>query len=117
MNLEANEMIRAAYEDGKAEINGREYVFTAMSHKQRRRVCTYFTSVQSFLHAGDLSFIDSAAFEPIEAIINKTVMFGGSLLDRLGDAHWELHPEDYFVFISAALAVISYPFTAANRTD
>ncbi len=109
-------MIKAVYDDGVAEINDRSYTFIKMKHKDRRKVFAYFTHVAKQVQDSDMSFLDSPEFEPVEAVINKSVTLDGSLLSVLGDDHWDKHPEDYIMFISTALQVISYPFMGAAPT-
>lgn len=113
---DAMEMIRAVFEDGEAEINGRVYAFHKMAHKQRRKVFAYYTAVAPRADAQDLSFLDEPGFEAVEAVINDAVSFDGSLLSRIGERHWEEFPGDYVTFILTALAVISYPFLPVGHT-
>lgn len=114
--LQAHAMIKKIFEDSEAEINGNKYKLTSLTHKQRRKVFAFYTTVTSKVKGGDLSFLDSEEFEAIESIVNKSTTFEGSLLSVLGDAHWEANPNDYVVFISTVLPVISYPFMGANAT-
>ena len=113
---QARNMIRAIYEDGEAEINGRVYRFTKMTHKQRRKVFAFYTSVSGDVARNDFSFLDSDRFGAVEDVINKSVTYNDSLLSVLGDAHWEKYPDDYLQFIPTALGVISYPFLAGADT-
>ena len=113
----AQEMICAVYGDQEAEINGRVYCFTKMTHKQRRKVFAFYTRVAKQVEANNFSFLDSPEFAPVEETINKTVTYEGSLLSVLGDAHWEEHAEDYLPFIGISLAAISYPFIAGSLTS
>lgn len=109
----AKAMIKAVFEDGEAEINGRKYCFLKMTHKERRKVFAFYTKVQEQVARKDMSFLDSPEFEPVEAVINKSVSINDSLLLRVGDTHWEKYPEDYVSFIMTALPVISFPFFPA----
>ena len=113
---QAREMIKAIYDDGEAEINGRKYRFTSMVHKKRRKVFSYYSHVAPQLEANDFSFLDSPEFEAVEEVINNTVMYNDSLLSRLGDAHWEKYPGDYLTLMGIALSVISYPFFPEGPT-
>ena len=113
---QARAMIRAIYEDGEAEINGRVYRFTKMTHKQRRKVFAFYTSVARDVERNDFSFLDSDRFAAVEDVINKSVTYNDSLLSVLGDTHWEKYPDDYLQFIPTALGVISYPFLAGADT-
>lgn len=112
---DALSQVKAVYDDGFAEINGREYHFTKMRHKQRRSVFAFLTSVQESIQRGDFSFFDYPQFSNIEKIIADSVTFDGSLLSRCTD-HWEGYPEDYVIFTVTALGVISYPFLGAGAT-
>jgi len=114
---QAKKMIKDIYDEGVAEINGREYKFTVMNHKKRRKVFAFYTGVAASLHNNDYSFLALPEFEPVEAIVNDSVTFNDSLLSRLGDKHWEEYACDYLAFIGVALAVISYPFLAGKDTD
>lgn len=109
-------MIRAIFEDGEAEINGRVYTFNKMQHKQRRKVFAFYSRVAPRVQDNDYSFLDAPDFEPVEKVISDVVTFDGSLLSRLGDTHWDEHPDDYLTFIAIALQVISFPFFPANVT-
>lgn len=113
---QARALVKAVYDDGEAAINGRVYVFTKMQHKKRRKVFAFYTRVAGQIQANDFSFLDSSDFERVEQVINDAVTYNDSLLSRLGDSHWEKHPDDYLTFIGMALAVISYPFLPANPT-
>lgn len=112
----ALDMIKAVYEDGEAEINGRIYTFCKMTHKQRRKVFSFYTQVAAAVERNDFGFLDTPAFEPVENVINNAVSIDGSLLSKVGDGHWEDHPDDYITFISTAMTVISYPFFPVSVT-
>jgi len=103
--LEAHEMIKAVYEDGEAEINGRVYKLTKTTHKKRRKIFSFFTSIEQ----GTFSFLETAEFEDVEKIISDIILFEGDLLSRLPD-HWENYPEDYILFVSTMMGALSYPF-------
>lgn len=107
-------MIKAVYDDGEAEINGRKYQFTKMVHKERRKVFAFYTKVAQEIALQNFWFLESPDFESVESIIYSRVLFEGSALSKLGDAHWDKYPDDYLTLISIALAVISYPFLPAG---
>lgn len=106
---EALSIIKAVYDDGVAEINGRSYCFMQMRHEKRRSVFAFYTGVANAIQLGDFSFLDTPNFSFIEKIINDSITLDGSVLSKLSE-HWDKHPEDYIKFITTALAVISYPF-------
>lgn len=112
---QAYAMIKAVYDDGVATINGRDYTFTKMVHKQRRKVFAFMTKVQDMMARGDMSFLDWEEFEKVEQVINNVVLFNGSALSKL-DTHWESYAEDYVPFVTTAMGVISYPFLSASHT-
>lgn len=107
--------IKAVYEDGAAEINGREYKFHVTTHITRRKIFAFFTSIQNGIAASDFSFLASPKFAEVEKDINKMVTFDGNLLSKL-DNHWDEYPEDYINFITCAMGVISYPFLKGSLT-
>jgi hypothetical protein len=109
-------MFRAIFDDGEAEINGRAYKFTKMVHKARRRVFAFYSKVGTMAAQNDFSFLDWPEFETVEKVINDAVLFNDSRLSVLGDAHWDKYPDDYLMFISTAMGVISYPFLSGSVT-
>tara|TARA_R110000850_G_scaffold95629_2_gene200693 strand:+ start:412 stop:783 length:372 start_codon:yes stop_codon:yes gene_type:complete len=117
----ALDMIKSVYEDNSAEINGREYVFTSFNHKQRRKVFAYYTQIASQLEKGNMSFLDSKEFEHIEKLIEGKVMYDGNLLSVLNKSdqenHWNNFGEDYIIFVTTAISVISYPFLKGSITS
>jgi hypothetical protein len=112
----AQAMFRDIFEDGEAEINGRKYRFTSMTHKKRRKVFAFYTKIAGRAESNDFSFLDSPEFEAVEAVINDTVLFNDSRLTVIGDSHWDKYPGDYMAFIVTALGVISYPFLSGSAT-
>lgn len=109
-------MIKSVVDDGCATINGRDYEFTKMVHKERRKVFAFYTKIQNEVASGSMWFLESPEFETIESIINGRVLYNGQSLSKLGN-HWELYPEDYVLLITTALGVISYPFLQGNATS
>jgi hypothetical protein len=110
---QAQDMIRQVYEDGVAEINGREYRITKLTHKKRRKVFAFFTHVQGDLQQSDFSFLDTDRWAEVESVIENAVTFDGSLLSKTPN-HWDQYPEDYLIFVSTMLGAISYPFLAGS---
>ena len=108
-------MIKAVYEDGEAEINGRVYKFLGTTHAKRKKVFAFFSSIQGEITSGNFSFIDAPAFKGVEDTINSIVAFDDSLISKL-ENHWEKYPEDYMKFISVSMGVISYPFLKGSLT-
>jgi hypothetical protein len=112
---EALTQIQRVYEDGKAEINGREYAFHRMTHKERRKVFAFFSKIQDDMNKGSFWWLESPEFADVEQVIERNVTFNGVALAKL-DNHWEHYPGDYILFITTALGVISYPFMPAALT-
>lgn len=106
-------MIKGVVDDGYAEINGRQYDFTKMVHKERRKVFAFYTKIQSEIENGSFWFLESPEFAEVETIIESRIQFGGQSLSKLGN-HWNLYPDDYVLLIQTALGVISYPFFPAS---
>ena len=101
--------IKEVYEDGVATINGRDYVFTKATHKKRLKVFSYFTGVRDQISKEDFSFMGDDYYEKIEQTISEIVTYEGSLLCKKPN-HWNEYPQDYMLFITTAMGVISYPF-------
>ena len=108
----AMSQLRAVYEDGEAEINGRTYKFHKMTHVERRKVFAYQSSVAHQLQAGNFAFLDTPAFAATEEVMWKNISYDGSAIAKLRD-HWDEYPEDYMMLISTAMGVMSYPFMRA----
>lgn len=109
------EQIKAAYDDGVAEINGNSYQFATFVHKERRKVFAFYTKVAPLVEANDLSFLDTPEFEAIEALILDKVLLDGSQLSKL--PKWlDDYAADYVMLVMTAMGVISYPFMQGNRT-
>lgn len=106
---EALAQLRAVYEDGEAEINGRIYKFHKMTHIERRKAFAYQTSVQPEMAVGDFSFLDTLGYAQVEEMMWKNISYEGSLIAK-SPGHWEDYPEDYMMLVSTAMGVMSYPF-------
>lgn len=99
-------MIKAVYEDGEATINGRSYVFNKVKHSKRKDVFSFYSRVGSL----GMQFLEDTGFAKVEKLMMGVVTYNGDILSVLGDNHWEEFPEDYLMFITTAMGVISYPF-------
>ena len=53
--------------------------------------------------------LDTAEFNRVFKIICDHVTFDGSSLSKLPD-HWDDYPQDFMMFTTAAMGVMSYPF-------
>lgn len=110
---EALDQIKAVYQDGYADINGRRYVFTKANHRKRLRIFGYFMSIQDRLLANDLSFVADPDFEEIETLMFGLITYDNSALNKM-PMHFEENDDeksgDYLVLITVALSVFSYPF-------
>lgn len=105
-------MVRAVYEDGEAEINGRKYRFHKMTHVQRRKVFAFYTSIAPQLRADNMEFLDTPQYAAVEEVMWSNISFDGVALNKARD-HWDEFPEDYVQLVATSLGVISYPFTRA----
>jgi len=107
------EEIKDIYEKGQFSLNGAIYHILNMTHKQRRKVFAYFTSIHKQLSVGDFGFMDTVEFDAIEETISNLVTYDGSLISKIPN-HWDQHPGDYMTFVITTMGVISYPFLAGN---
>lgn len=106
---QAQAQIKAIYDDGIAEINGREYKFTTMTFGERRSVFAYMSKIKPLLVTSNFSFMDDDEFKKIETIIFKRVTLDGDSLSKKNSFNEFM--EDYIQFTIIAFGVISYPFT------
>jgi hypothetical protein len=111
----AIEMIKAVYDDGFAEINGRRYEFNKTTHNKRLQVWAFYSANQELIQRQDFSFFTTPEWARCESVINDIVTFEGDLLSRR-PGHWDEYPEDFLTFVTTALAVISYPFIRGGST-
>lgn len=105
--------IKAIYEDGEAEVNGRPYKLHKMQHMERRKVFAFYSAVQHQMSAGNFSFLDTPGFADVEKIMWSAVSLDGELISKRRD-HWEEYPEDYLTLVPAVMGVMSYPFLRAS---
>ena len=103
------EAVKEIFDDGFAEINGREYHFTQMNHQIRKQVYAYFSHVKEQIANGDFLFIMSPDFERIEKLLWGRITYNGSVIAKR-EGHWDEFPEDYQNLVMTAMSVISYPF-------
>ena len=106
-------MIKEVFDDGFAEINGREYKFSKTTHKKRRKIFAFYTKVTPLIQAGDFSFLDWTEWDIVEDVIGNIVTHDGLQLSKTGgreESHWDKFPGDFITFVSIALPVIAYPF-------
>lgn len=115
-NVKAMEMIQAVHNDKCATINGRDYVLTNINHIRRRKVFAFYSSIANQIGTGDMSFIDSKEYLEVEKVINDIVLFDGSSISKIKD-HWDDFPEDYIMYVTTMLSVISYPFLRGKITS
>lgn len=107
----AMDQIKAVFEDGHAEINERSYVFTVMTFEERRTVLAYLSTVRPMLAREDLSFLDSTEYKALERdILFKRITVDDMALGKRTKNIFDEFPEDYIMFVTTALQVISYPF-------
>lgn len=109
---QAQNLVKALYEDGVATINGRDYYFLKMTHVNRRKVFAFYSSVQHQLRSENMAFLDTPQYAAVEQVMWDSVTFEGATISKLRD-HWEEYPEDYLKLVSSTMAVMSYPFMRA----
>ena len=105
--------IRAIYEDGEAEVNGRVYKLHKMQHVERRKVFAFYSAVQAQMSANNFAFLDTPGFAEVEKVMWSAISLDGELISKRRD-HWEDFPEDYLTLVAAAMGVMSYPFLRAS---
>jgi hypothetical protein len=113
---QAQDMIKAVYEDKEAEINGRKYQLTNTTHSQRVKVFSFYSSVQHEMRRQDFSFLTLDKFKQIEKIVNEIVMFDEVGMNNRKN-HWEEFPEDYITYIMTMIPAISYPLLKGSNTN
>lgn len=109
--IASREMIAQAYEDGRVTVNKNVYDFTNMTHKERRTIFAFLTSIKNDLQTGNLSFLDSDRFQKVERIIEESTTFEGMQISKL-PSHWDKNLPDYVKFMIAAMGIMSHPFTS-----
>ena len=124
----AKAMIKAVFDDGEAEINGRKYALLKMTHKQRRKVFAYYTKVSKSVESNDMSFIDSPEFEKVEEVMSSSEKQYFSSYDTLlskymgilGDldltSNLNVPPGNVVPRTSATSSILT-PAISANETD
>jgi hypothetical protein len=92
----ALDSIKAVYDDGEADINGRVYKFGVMTFTERRKVFAYTSQIQHRLQSGDFSFLAEEEYLKIENIIFKRTTFDDMSLAKVNP--FEEYMEDYMIF-------------------
>lgn len=107
------EIVKAVYDDGKAEINGTDYIFGKVNHKIRRKVYAFYTGIAQEVQGGNFAFLDRPDYQAIENVIGDNILVDGSQISKIA-GYWDDHPEDYLKLITTSMAVFSYPFLRGN---
>lgn len=109
-------LLKEINDDKVAEINGREYELLKLTHKKRRKVAAYYSSVEALIKVGNFSFIGHNNFDNIETILFENVKFENG---TLSDEHFEndKYINDYFLFVVTFLGAFSYPFFPESLID
>lgn len=110
------ETIKQIIDDNNLEINGRVYNLTPTTHERRLKVFAFFTSIQNQLQTGDFSFLVDNRYKEVEKIITDMVLFENGILTKEVN-HFEKYPEDFILFITTMLMVVSYPFLKGRVTN
>lgn len=112
----ALEQIKSVYDDGKAKINGTEYVFGDFVHKQRRKVFSFYSTTAKEIENQDFSFLDEEKFDEIEALICQNTLVDNLQISK-SPQFWDNHAGDYMAFVILAMQVISYPFMQGGNGE
>lgn len=108
--------VKAIYDEGVATINGHDYTFNKMTFGERRKVFSFLTTIQRELSVGNYGFLDTKVFkEDIEKVIFRNVTVDGMTLGKKNVFDDDEYMCDYVMFITNALAVISYPFSTGGN--
>ena len=113
---EALAMVQAVADEGLATINGTDYEFTSMTHKQRRKVFAFYTKVAQDLKNKNFSFLDSAEWDGIEKLLGDHVLVDGVQINKHTGDYWDKNAGDYLQFVATAMPVICYPFMQGDRS-
>lgn len=95
-------------DDNKADINGRTYQLSSMTHKQRLPFLQYYQDMESGK--------ESMNFEKTENMLAPYVLFDGAVIKNLPN-HFDKYPQDYMAYINTFLMVVNYPFLSENLSS
>lgn len=94
-------------DNNKADINGRTYQLSKMTHKQRLPFLQYFQNVQPNPMTG--MSVEKMDLERTEDMLAPYVLFENATLKNLPN-HFDKYPEDYLTYIDTMLMVVVFPF-------
>lgn len=98
-------------DNNKADINGRTYQLSKMTHKQRLPFLQYFQNVQPNPMTG--VSVEKMDLERTEDMLAPYVLFENATLKNLPN-HFDKYPEDYLTYIDTMLMVVVFPFLGAQ---
>lgn len=105
----AMDQMKAVLDDGVATVNGRDYTFTPMTHSERVKVFSFYSSPANTAAQNSFEFLDDPKYKEVEKVMFNRINFDGMQLSKLPN-HFENYPEDYLQVVSTAMGVMSYPF-------
>lgn len=105
------EIEKVVEDDNKAEINGRTYQLSKMTHKQRLPFLQYYQDMQPNPLTGVSS--EKMNYEKVEDMLAPYVLFEDATLKNLPN-HFDKYPQDYMPYINTMLMVVVYPFLSEN---
>lgn len=105
------EIEKVVEDENKAEINGRTYQLSKMTHKQRLPFLQYYQDMQPNPLTGVSS--EKMNFEKVEDMLAPFVLFEGGALKNMPN-HFDKYPSDYMPYINTMLMVVVYPFLNAQ---
>lgn len=101
------EIEKVVNDDNKAEINGRTYQLSKMTHKMRLPFLQYYQDMQPNPVTGIVT--KKMDYEEVENMLSGIVLFEGATLKNLPN-HFDTYPQDYMPYINTMLMVVVYPF-------
>jgi len=100
------EIKAVADDDNKADINGRTYQLSKMTHKQRLPFIQYFNDVQPNPITGLSIRKDDLSVK--EDMLAPYVLFENATLKNLPN-HFDKYPDDYLTYIDTMFMVVCFP--------
>ena len=102
-------LIKQIIDDRCITIHERNYNLTPTTHERRVKVLAFFTKIQKQLTDGDFTFLVDKDYKEVEKILTDCTLFENGILTKEVN-HWEKFPEDFLIYVTNMLVVISYPF-------
>jgi len=114
--MQSLDTIKAVIDDGVLTINERDYHIMPTTHSRRVVVFGFLSSIKEKMAKGDFEWLNDTRFEKVSGIIEDMVTFEDGLISK-DPKHWDNYAEDYLIFITTMLTVVSYPFLKGQGTN